>query len=170
MGFSVPYEIAVARTLRQTTPKEREEALKRACYNTELIPQELVYVDLKTDSGISSLSTSQVAALTGGGSLEAAMEMAAESHAALTSLARRFQEIFGFPFVVPCTQGRAAERIWTKLHAREGSVVPGNMLFPSTRFHIESNRAKVVDVISEKAYDLFSDELVFSIMLCYLGT
>ncbi len=158
MGFSVPYDIAVARTLRQTTRQEREAALKQACYNTELIPQEMVYVDLKTDSGISSVSTSQVAALIGGGSPEAAVEMAPEGHTGFTTLSRRFQEIFGFPFVLPCTQGRAAERIWAKLHVREGTVVPGNMLFPSTRFHIEANRAKVVDVISEKAYDLFSDE------------
>ena len=157
-GFSVPYDIAVARTLRQTTRQEREAALRQAGYNTELIPQELIYVDLKTDSGVSSISTSQLAALTGGGSPEAATEMAPEGHAGFTSVLRRFQEIFGFPFVLPCTQGRAAERVWTKLHVREGTVVPGNMLFPSTRFHIESNRAKVVDVISEKAHDLFSDD------------
>jgi tyrosine phenol-lyase len=158
MGFSIPYEIAVARPLRQTTLEEREEALKKACYNTELIPQGMVYIDLKTDSGVSSLSTSQVGAFMGSGNLEAGMEMAPESHAAFFMLSKRFQEIFGFPFVVPTTQGRAAERVWAKLHVREGSVVPGNMLFPSTRYHIESNRAKVVDVISEKAYDLLSDE------------
>jgi len=149
IGFSVPYDIAVARTLRPTTREEREAALAEACYNTELIPQELVYVDLQTDSAVSAPSTSQVAALIEGGRPEAGLEMTA---------ARRFQEIFGFPFVLPCMQGRAAERIWTKINVREGTVVPGNMLFPSTRYHIESNRAKVIDVISEKAYDLFSDD------------
>lgn len=61
--FAVPYEIAVVRPLRQTTLKEREEALPQAYHNTELIPQDLVYVDLKTDSRVSSLSTAQMAAL-----------------------------------------------------------------------------------------------------------
>jgi len=149
IGFSVPYDIAVARTLRRTTREEREAALAEACYNTELVPQELVYVDLHTDSAISAPSTAQVAALIGGGSPEAGSG---------TTAAQRFREIFGFPFVLPCMQGRAAERIWAKLNVREGTVVPGNMLFPSTRYHIESNRAKVVDVISEKAYELFSDD------------
>ncbi|OGQ84683.1 MAG: hypothetical protein A3F90_12190 [Deltaproteobacteria bacterium RIFCSPLOWO2_12_FULL_60_19] len=158
MSFSIPYEIAATRPLRQTTREEREMALERACFNTELLPQELIYVDLKTDSGVSSVSTSQLAASMGGASLEATPEMAPESHTAFNALARRFQEITGFPHVLPCTQGRAAERVWTKLHVKEGTVVAGNMLFPSTRFHVESNRAKVVDVIADKAYELFSDE------------
>ena len=68
--FSIPYEIAVVRSLRQTTLAEREEALQAAYYNTELIPQEMIYVDLKTDSGVSSSSTAQLAKLTGLGPLE----------------------------------------------------------------------------------------------------
>jgi tyrosine phenol-lyase len=156
IGFSVPYDIAVARVLRQTTRQEREGALKEAGYNTELIPQGLVYVDLQSDSAISAPSTSQFAALIEGSGPCATIQT--EAPTGVPALARRFQKIFGFPFVLPCTQGRAAERIWTKLNVREGTIVPGNMLFPSTRYHIESNGAKVLDVISDKAYDLFSDE------------
>jgi len=156
--FSVPYEIAAVRPLRQTTLEEREKALKAAYYNTELISQEMVYVDLKTDSGVSALSVSQANDVAGRGALEAHPEMTPEAHAGLASLSKQFQQIFGFPYVVPVTQGRAAERIWTKIHMREGAVVPGNMLFPSTRFHIESNGGKVIDVISDKAYDLFSED------------
>jgi long-subunit acyl-CoA synthetase (AMP-forming) len=58
--FSVPYEMAAVRPLRQTSRQERQAALQAACYNTELIPQELVYVDLKTDSGVSAFSTRQM--------------------------------------------------------------------------------------------------------------
>lgn len=157
VSFSIPYEIAVVRPLRQTTLKEREEGLRKAHYNTELIPQEMVYIDLKTDSGVSSLSTAQAATIMGADSLETTPEMAPEGSRSLRSLTEGFQELFGFPFVVPCTHGRTAERIWVKMHVKSGSVVPGNMLFPSTRFHIESNGAQVIDVISEQAYDLFSD-------------
>lgn len=155
--FSVPYEIAVVRPLRQTTLRERGEALAQAFHNTELIPQEMIYVDLKTDSGVSSLSTAQVGTVLGERGLEASAEVAPEGNAAFISLSAQFREIFGFPFVVPCSQGRAAERIWSEMCVREGSVVPGNMLFPSTRFHIESNGGKMIDVISDDAHDLFSD-------------
>lgn len=158
MGFSVPYDIAVARTLRPATVEERKAALKQAGYNTELIPHELVYVDLQTDSGMSAPSTAQAAALIGAASALDAAEKASDERSASALLSRRFEESFGFPFVLPCTQGRAAERIWAKLNIKQGTIVPGNMLFPSTRYHIESNGAKVVDVIGEKAYDLSSDE------------
>src|SRR5215467_5736484 len=157
--FSVPYEIAVVRPLRQTTLKEREEALKAAYYNTELLPQELIYVDLKTDGGVSSMSTTQLSKLIGAGALESGMEMAPEGSRAFVSLSENFHTIFGFPYVVPVAQGRAAERIWAKMHVKEGAVVPGNMLFPSTRFHIESNGGKVIDVISDDAHNLSSGQL-----------
>jgi len=156
--FSVPYEIAVVRPLRQTTPEQREVALKAACYNTELLPQDMIYVDLKTDSGVSSISTLQLSRLMGFGPLESGMEMAAEGNRAFTLLRESFQKIFGFPYMVPVSQGRAAERVWTKIHVKPDTLVPGNMLFPSTRMHIESSGAQVVDVISEAAHDLHCDE------------
>jgi tryptophanase len=51
--FSVPFEIAAARPLRQTTLKERRDALRAAHFNTEILTQDLIYVDLSTDSGVS---------------------------------------------------------------------------------------------------------------------
>jgi tyrosine phenol-lyase len=157
--FSIPYEIAVVRPLKQTTLQEREKALQAAYYNTELVPQEMIYVDLKTDSGVSSLSTAQLSRLSGVGPLESGMEMAAEGNRAFVALSEAFQKIFGFPYMVPVAQGRAAEHIWATLHVKEGAVVAGNMLFPSTRFHIESKGGKVIDVISEAAHDLYSAHL-----------
>ena len=156
--YSVPYEIAVVRTLRQTTLEERQAALEAGYYNTELIPQDMIYVDLKTDSGVSSFSTAQLSNWMGARPLESGMEMAPEASRAFVSLSEQLQEIFGFPYVVPVAQGRAAERIWAKLYVKQGAVVPGNMLFPSTRFHIESNGGKFVDVISDEAHDLYSGE------------
>jgi tyrosine phenol-lyase len=154
--FSVPYEVAAVRPLRQTTRSERQAALSAACYNTELIAPALIYVDLKTDSGVSAFSTGQMAKLLGAGTLESGVEMAPEGSAAFSSLSEKFREYFGFPHMLATTQGRAAERLWAKLHVKSGSVVPGNMLFPSTRFHIEANGGKVLDVISDAAHDLGS--------------
>src|SRR5207245_4555031 len=121
--FSTPYEIAVVRPLRQTTLDEREAALKAAYYNTELIPQEMIYVDLKTDSGVSSLSTTQLSKLVGAGPLESGMEMAAEGSRAFISFSKQFQKLFGFHYVVPVTQGRASERISANLDVQVGMMV-----------------------------------------------
>ncbi len=145
IGFSVPYDIAVARPLRRTTRAEREAALESASFNTELVGSEMVYIDLQSDSGLGAPSVAQAATAVGG------------ADGAVIDAVGRFREIFGFPFIVPCVQGRAAERVWMKLNVRPDTIVPGNMLFPSTRYHIDANGGKVFDVISDQADDLYSD-------------
>jgi tyrosine phenol-lyase len=157
VSFSVPYEIAAVRPLRQTSLHERESALKAAGYNCDLLPQEMIYIDLCTDSGVSAPSTAQIAAASASAA-EPAMGMASEASRAFASLSQQYRKSFGFPYVIPTTQGRAAERIWAKIHVKPGSVVPGNMLFPSTRMHIESNGGKVIDVIGEGAHNLGSED------------
>ena len=156
--FSVPYEIAVVRPLRQTTPADREIALRDAYFNTELIPQDLIYIDLSTDSGVSSLSTTQLAAIAAPSNIEPGMGLASEGSRSFASLAQQVQRVFGFPFFVATPQGRAAERIWTKIHVRPNTFVIGNLLFPSTRLHIEMNGAKIIEAADEAAYDATSDE------------
>jgi tryptophanase len=156
--FSVPYEIAVARPLRQTTPADREAALRDAYFNTELIPQDLIYIDLSTDSGVSSLSTTQLAAVAAPSNIEPGMGLASEGSRSFALLAEQVGRVFGFPYFVATPQGRAAERIWTKIHIRPNTFVIGNLLFPSTRVHIEMNGAKVVEAADEAAYDLTSDQ------------
>jgi tyrosine phenol-lyase len=86
------------------------------------------------------------------------MGLATEGSRAFQHLARQAERFFGFPFVVPTTQGRAAERIWTKFHVNPGSVVAGNVLFPSTRGHIEGNGATLIDVVGDAAHRLDSEE------------
>ena len=157
VAFSVPYEIASVRHLRQTSLQERERALKACGFNCELLPEDAIYVDLCTDSGVSALSTAQIAAGSGNEAMEPAMGMATEASRAFASLSTQYRKFFGFPYLVPTTQGRAAERIWAKLHVKPGTVVPGNLLFPSTRMHIESNGGKVIDVIGDGAHNLQSE-------------
>jgi len=156
--FSVPYEIAVVRPLRQTTPADREAALRAAYFNTELIPQDLIYIDLSTDSGVSSLSTTQLGAMAAPSKIEPGMGLASEGSRSYALLAEQVQRVFGFPYFVATPQGRAAERIWTKIHIRPNTFVIGNLLFPSTRVHIEMNGAKIIEAVDDAAYDLVSNE------------
>ncbi len=158
VSFSVPYEIAAVRPCRQTSLHERESALKAAGYNCDLLPQEMIYIDLCTDSGVSAPSTAQMARASGIHAAEPAMGMASEANRAFASLSEQYRKSFGFPYLVPTTQGRAAERIWAKIHVKPGSVVPGNMLFPSTRMHVESNGGEVIDVIGDGAHNFQSED------------
>jgi tyrosine phenol-lyase len=96
--------------------------------------------------------------LTAANSVEPGMGLAVESSRSFASLVEQIKQHFGFPFVVPTTQGRSAERIWIKANVKPNTIVAGNMLFPSTRAHIEMNGAKIVDVIGAVAHDLRSTE------------
>jgi tyrosine phenol-lyase len=156
--FSVPYEMAVVRPLRQTTEKERQRALVKAHYNTELIPQDLIYIDLSTDSGVSARSTGQMVVTAAAPSVEPGMGLASEGSAAYNRLAAEIRRYFGFDYFVPTTQGRSAERIWVKINIKPGSIVAGNMLFPSTRTQIQMGGAQIVDVIGNGAHDYFTNE------------
>ena len=125
-----PFTIKSVETLRLTTRDEREQYLKEADYNLFKINSQHVLIDLLTDSGTGAMSTEQWAALMRGD----------ESYAGSPSF-QRFEEsvkdVFGFKFVIPTHQGRAAERILFSAMCKKGDVVPNNTHFDTTRANVE---------------------------------
>jgi tryptophanase len=122
-----------------TTRNEREDYLQEAFYNLFLLKAENVIIDLLTDSGTGAMSAEQWSAVMRGD----------ESYAGSKSF-YRFEEvvrnIFGFKQVIPMHQGRAAERILFSVMCKEGSVVPNNTHFDTTRANIEYLGAEAVDL------------------------
>lgn len=156
-----PYEIAVTRPLPMLTREAREQVLSEAGFNCFSIPQDKVLIDLKTDGGTGALSTVQVASLLELTNLEATtFDLSPHSSVRMPRFVAQVSDLFGFPFVVPCNMGRAAERLYYGRYTDrlKDSVVPGNMLFTSTRFQIESRGGRVEDLTSSAAEDLSSDE------------
>jgi tyrosine phenol-lyase len=135
-----PFKIKVVESIRMTSIQEREATLKQAGYNLFLIPAADVLIDLLTDSGTAAMSASQWGALMQGD----------EAYAGSRSW-YRFEEsvrsIFGFTYVIPTHQGRAAERILFASTCRPDDVVPNNTHFDTTRANIEYRGAKAVDLV-----------------------
>lgn len=157
-AMPLSYDLATVRVLSRTTEEQRREALARAAYNTELVPSSLVYVDLKTDSGVSAITEAQAASLVGVGSAEPHAELAPGASAGHTAVAAAIGDAFGLAHVLPCAMGRAAERVWAHAAVKPGSVVLASVLFPSLRNAIEAQGGRVVDVIGPSAFDHASDE------------
>jgi tyrosine phenol-lyase len=135
-----PFKIKAVERIRMTTLEQREAILARAAYNPFLIPAQDVLIDLLTDSGTAAMSARQWAAIMDGD----------EAYAGSRSW-YRFEEtvrsIFGFTYVIPTHQGRAAERILFATTCRAGDLVPNNTHFDTTRANIEYRGASALDLI-----------------------
>lgn len=141
-----PYKIKMVEPLKVTTADYRREKALEAGYNTFLLRSEDVYIDLLTDSGTSAMSDQQWAGLMLGDEAYAGARN-------FYNLEHAVQEIYGFPFLVPTHQGRAAEHITSQLRVKPGQYVPMNMYFTTTREHAERAGGIFYDCILDEAHD-----------------
>jgi len=144
-----PFKIKTVEPIRMTTREYRRKAIETAGYNTFLLRSEDVYIDLLTDSGTSAMSDAQWAAL----------QMGDEAYAGSKNfydLEATVRETYGYKYLVPTHQGRAAEHIMSQYLIKKGDYVPGNMFFTTTRLHQEMAGGKFVDVIVDEAHDTTS--------------
>lgn len=146
MYVAEPYKIKVVEPIAMTTRAQREEAIKRAGYNTFLLDSKDVYIDLLTDSGTTAMSDYQWAG----------MMLGDEAYAGSKNFHHLWdtvREYYGFKYVVPTHQGRGAEHLLSQICIKPGDYVPGNMYFTTTRAHQEMAGATFRDVIIDEAHD-----------------
>lgn len=119
---------------------ERNDFLKEAGFNPFLLPSHAVFIDLLTDSGTSAMSDNQWAGLLSGDEAYAGSKN-------FFNLKETIKEIMGFEFVLPTHQGRAAENILFTVLVREGSIIPSNMHFDTTKAHVLHKKGIPVNLI-----------------------
>ena len=145
-SWAEPYKIKMVELLRMTTPEERDQALIEAGYNTFLIRSRDVYIDLLTDSGTSAMSDRQWSGLMMGDESYSGSENFYHLQEAVSAY-------YGYNYLVPTHQGRAAEHLMSRIMIKPGDYVPGNMYFTTTRLHQELAGGTFVDVIIDEAHD-----------------
>jgi len=149
-SWAEPYKIKMVEPVRMTTREERQKAIQEAGYNTFLLRSRDVYIDLLTDSGTSAMSSHQWAG----------MMMGDEAYAGSDNfyhLEDTIRKYYGYKYIVPTHQGRAAEHIISSLMIKEGDVIPGNMYFTTTKLHQELAGGIFRDVIIDEAHDPEND-------------
>ena len=145
-SWAEPYKIKVVELVHMTSYEERKKALAEAGYNTFLLKSKDVYIDLLTDSGTSAMSDKQWAGMMVGDEAYAGSEN-------FYHLEENMRKYYGYKYLVPTHQGRAAEHIISQLLIKKGDVIPGNMYFTTTREHQELAGGKFIDVIIDEAHE-----------------
>lgn len=146
LPFAEPYKIKMVEPIYRSTRQEREIWIKKAKYNLFNLHSEQVYIDLLTDSGTGAMSDRQWAAIMTGD----------ESYAGSSSyynLKNTIGKLFGFDYLLPVHQGRAAENVLFSVLVSKDDVVPGNSHFDTTKGHIEFRGATAVDCTIDEAFD-----------------
>ncbi|MCC7144365.1 MAG: tryptophanase [Candidatus Eisenbacteria bacterium] len=141
-----PYVIHTIEPIARTTREEREHAIREAGWNTFLLRSAEVSIDLLTDSGTTAMSSDQWAAYDGA----CATPATGESYLDFVSAMR---DIYGYEYILPTHQGRAAEQIQSEVLIKPGQFVPGNMYFTTTKVHQELAGGTFVDIIVDEAHD-----------------
>lgn len=145
-SWAEPYKMKMVELLKMTTKQQRVKAIKEAGYNTFLLKSEDVYIDLLTDSGTNSMSDRQWGAFMTGDEAYAG----SKSYYKLEDAIKKY---YGYKYIVPTHQGRAAENILSKILIKKGDIIPGNMYFTTTRLHQELAGGIFADIIIDEAHD-----------------
>lgn len=141
-----PFRIKMVETIKVLSREEREERLKKARYNVFYLAGEDCYIDLLTDSGTNAMSQEQWAGVMRG-------DEAYAGSSSYYKLVEAGQDIFGYEFIQPVHQGRAAEKVLFPILLGAGKYSISNMHFDTTRAHVELAGARAIDCTVKEAAD-----------------
>ena len=152
-GEYVPLEmhkVRVVQKLNLLPIEERLKAIEGAGFNTFLLQNKDVFLDMLTDSGTNAMSDQQTAA----------MMVADDAYAGSSSYTKLYEaivEVFGTKYFLPVHQGRAAEHIISQVFVKKNQTVPMNYHFTTTKAHIELAGGKVSELFTDAALQIKSD-------------
>lgn len=151
-GTEIPIEmhkVRIVQKVRLAPARERLKAIEEAGYNTFLLRSRDIFLDMLTDSGTNAMSDNQ----------QAAMMQSDDAYAGSESfyrLVESVREIFGYEYVLPAHQGRAAEHLLAKAFVKPGQIVPMNYHFTTTKAHFNLLGGKVVELYGPEALNTAS--------------
>ncbi|MBS3782761.1 MAG: tryptophanase [Candidatus Thermoplasmatota archaeon] len=141
-----PFKIKMVESLERLSREEREKKIEEAGHNVFKLRSKDVFIDLLTDSGTSAMSDAQYSEMI-------KTEQAYAGSDSYYHLEEAVKDIFGFDRFVIVHQGRAAENILFSTLIEEGSFVPNNMHFDTTRANVKHKGGEPVDLVRDEAYE-----------------
>ena len=152
-GTAIPIEMHKVRVVQKTRlvpARERLAAIEEAGYNTFLLRSRDLFLDMLTDSGTNAMSDNQ----------QAAMMQSDDAYAGSESFYRLLEsvkDVFGYQYLLPVHQGRAAEHLLAKTFVKPGHIVPMNYHFTTTKAHFDLAGGKVMELYGPEALNTQSE-------------
>lgn len=143
------HKVRIIQKLNLLPIEERLDAIEGAGYNTFLLQNKDVFLDMLTDSGVNAMSDQQ----------QAAMLIADDAYAGSATYTRLYDklvEIFGMAYFLPTHQGRAAENILSRTLIRPNTIVAMNYHFTTAKAHVTANAGEVVELITPSGLEVTS--------------
>ncbi len=143
---AVPIEMHKVKIVQKLTllpVKERLKKLEEAGFNTFLLHNGDIFMDMLTDSGVNAMSDN----------MQSAMLRADDAYAGSETFYRmrdKLEEIFGINHLLPTHQGRACEHIIAQHFIKPGKCVIMNYHFTTSKAHVTRLGGHVEELVKDE--------------------
>ena len=137
------HKVKIVQKLNLLPARERLAAMEKAGFNTFLLHNGDIFMDMLTDSGVNAMSDN----------MQAAMLRADDAYAGSETFYRmqdKLNEIFGIPNLLPAHQGRAAEHILAQHFVKPGNCIIMNYHFTTSKAHVTRLGGRVEELIKDE--------------------
>ena len=137
------HKVKIVQKLSLLPAKERLKKLKEAGFNTFMLHNGDIFMDMLTDSGVNAMSDNMQSAMLRADDAYAGSETFYRMNAKLT-------EIFGIKYLLPAHQGRACEHIIAQHFVKPNSCVIMNYHFTTSKAHVTRLGGRVEELVKDE--------------------
>ena len=137
------HKVKIVQKLNLLPARERLEKMKEAGFNTFLLHNGDIFMDMLTDSGVNAMSDN----------MQSAMLRADDAYAGSETFYRmrdKLEEIFGIKYLLPTHQGRACEHIIAQHFVKPDSCVIMNYHFTTSKAHVTRLGGRVEELVKDE--------------------
>lgn len=137
------HKVKIVQKLNLLPARQRLEKLRQAGFNTFMLHNGDIFMDMLTDSGVNAMSDN----------MQSAMLRADDAYAGSETFYRmndKLTEIFGIKHLLPTHQGRACEHILAQHFVKPGNCVIMNYHFTTSKAHITRLGAHVEELVRDE--------------------
>ncbi len=137
------HKVKIVQKLTLLSGKQRLEKMREAGFNTFLLHNGDIFMDMLTDSGVNAMSDNMQAAMMHADDAYAGSETFYRMNAKLT-------ELFGIKHLLPAHQGRACEFILAQHLVKPGNCVIMNYHFTTSKAHVTRLGGHVEELVKDE--------------------